>query len=542
MSTRIHSIKLSVAPPTREMYLHPWTVTSQNFQDNDHLLGMLAESTADGTNLTANALAPVANSLLVPDARTQRQAGIVGGYGEKRFAVEIIVETVNSQMMSTYEVITGYTSHYGFTDAQGKPLLDDEMMLVINGVCDLHHENYGDGSIWRVNNVTQVLSPVTSSTVMSDPSSDFGIGHVESVVDDQMVSCRPTDTLAVMATGVMSEHGAKTTVNSFMLSTGNKRGSRANNLAANYLSNTATAYRNQMLDDSMDDAALLAASASPLVNDPAMTATSFLRELRKHTQYNQERAIYWKELRQVDPSLRPDDVRITVVPGTQKLLDTARAQMESSEYWNSAYHETMVAQQLAWAMPAFMSQRNIGHIEIEAHNATIGNQVVVNIYTVSSTHAEIDVSKQLEKLKQSFAASVFHQLSGSLPGRTLYVRINCGLIGVANMVIEIDGQGKRPHNAPVFNDAAWSPQLAGGYQQLHGLADDLGKICTALTNSALTSQADFAQLVTTHDGVGTRGATAPQPATNPLSPTIAPLPTLAPKGPFGGGNGGGLGF
>lgn len=536
MSSKIHSIKLIPVAPTREMFLNPWTLSTTNFQNNDHLIQTMREVTADGTNLSINALAPLANNILVPDARSMRQAGIVGGYSEKRFSIEIIVETVDSQMMSSYETITGYTSHYGFMDAAGKHLIDDDMLIVINGVCNLTRENWGGHDTWKVSDITQILSPVAGSNTSVDINPEFGTPGFESVLDNQMVSCRPTDSLAVMASNNMSGKGNFTTVNSFMLSTGNKRSTRANNMAASYLSNTATAYRNQMLDDTQDDSALLSAAASPLVNDPAMTSMGFLRELRKCTQYGHERSIHWKELRNIDPSLAVNDSRIMVVPGTEQFFANADAILSGSEYWDAAYNETMIAKQMAWSVPAFMSQRNIGHIDIEAHNATIGRQVVVDVHTVSSTHAEIDHRSHLERLKQAYAVAVFNQIAGSLPDRTVYVRINCGLIGVANIVVEIDGKGKHPYNAPIFNDAAWSPQLAGSYSQLEGLAQDLGQLCAAATNSALSSHADFAQLMSHHDNIGTQGhstAVASQHlAQQPLASTLPPLTTSFGNGGF----------
>ncbi len=57
MSSKIHSIKLIPVAPTREMFLNPWTLSTTNFQNNDHLIQTMREVTADGTNLSGSLVA-----------------------------------------------------------------------------------------------------------------------------------------------------------------------------------------------------------------------------------------------------------------------------------------------------------------------------------------------------------------------------------------------------------------------------------------------------------------------------------------------------
>lgn len=529
MTMRIHSIKLSEAPPTREMFLRPWSVTHDHFQNSDHLLSTLSEVTQDGTNLSVNALAPVANQILVPDARTSRVAAIGGGYDERRFAVEIVVETINTQMMSQYELISGYTDQMGFSDITGQSHIDDNMLIFVNGVSDLSQEKYGDGmTSWNIRNITQVLSPVVGS-----------FQH-ETQIDGKMVAARPTDTLAVMASQAMSGQGNRTTVNSMLLTSGNRRNTRANNTAASYLSATASSFRNEMLDSGdSSDSALLNAAANPNLTEPPMTQGSFMRELRTRTGYQQERAIHWSDLRRLDPTLAVNDSRITVIPLTAKALQTYSSVAQGSEYWNSAYNETLVAQQAICAIPAFMASRLLGELDIEAHNATTTGEVVVVIHSMRGIRQDIDLTGRRNQLIEAFSRLVFSQLLGGT-GRTLYIRASMALAGIANMVIEINGAGKHPFNAPVFNDASYSPCLAENFGQLQNLSSDLSQICAATSNRALGSSLDYKAVTSGFDPFG--GGSAKAALNQNTNLQSGNLPPLGSGLPGLGGNGQGYGF
>lgn len=530
MSVRIHSIKLSEAPPTREMFIRPWAVTHNNFQNSDHLLTTLSEVTQDGTNLSANALAPVANQILVPDARANRLATIGGSYSDRRFAIEIVVETINSQMMSQFELISGYTDQLGFSDLTGQSHIDDQMLIFVNGVSDLAQEKYNDGmAAWNIRNITQVLSPV------------IGAVHHETQIDQMMVAARPTDALAVMASQAMSGHsGNRVTVNSMLLTAGNRRNMRSNNTAASYLSATASSYRNELLDSGdSSDSALLNAAANPNITEPAMTQGNFLRELRTRTGYQQDRAIHWSDLRRLDPSLTVNDSRITVIPLTARALQTYSAVADGAEHWNSAYNETLIAQQAICAIPAFMSSRLLGELDIEAHNATVTGETVVVIHSMRGIRQDIDMTGRRQQLTEAFSRLVFSQLVGGT-GNTLYIRASMALAGIANIIVEINGGGKRPFNAPVFNDASYSPCLAENFSQLQNLSSDLSTICAATTNRALSSTLDYAQVVSGTSPFDGGSAPVGSGQQNLSANNLPPLG--GPKLPPFPGTGGPLGF
>lgn len=488
---RIHEIKMAQQMPSKPMFMRTWSTNYQAFSDNRHMQDALIETTHQGTNLSAAALAPIANSILIPDARSGRIAGL--GASEKRFSIQIIVEITDSQMLSNYEVITAYTDFFGFSDASGRPLIDDNMLLFVNGVADMGRESYGNGANhWTIGNITQVLSPVTGS-----------MGG-ETTLDTNMVSCRPTDTISVMASKVMSGAGSRTTVSSMLLTAGNKRSTRENNVAANFLSKTIGSYRDEMIDPTgSEEDAILNAAANPSISDPATTASTFLRELRYKTAYQAERAISWSDLRKLDPSLKTDDMRIKVIPLARGAEDTMLAMANGAENWDSAYNETQIGQLAMSAIPAFMSSRLIGEIDIEAHNATTTGEVVVNIHSMRGIRPDVDLVAQRKTIEESFRRSVFAQLNSGQIGRTLYIKASMGLVGMAQMMIEINGNGKRPFNAALYDDAAWSPCLADGLQKLSDLAQELDIICSTTTNKALGAMHDMDSVISgTHNPRG----------------------------------------
>lgn len=528
---RIHKIKMARQMPTKQMFMRTWTANYSAFEDNRHMTDALMETTSDGTNLSAQALAGVANNILVPEAKISRQAGLGGGYDTDRLVIEITLEITDSTMLTSYEVITGYTNHYGFIDALGNPLIDDDMLIFINGVSDLTRESHGMTNHWSVGNITQVLTPVV------------GVMGGETTIDSNLVAARPTDTISIMASNAMSGRGSRTTVSSMLLTSNDKRNTRENNVAANFLSKTMSSYRNELLDPTgSEDDAILNAAANRDIVDPATTASAFLRELRYKTGYQQERAIHWSDLRKLDPTLSKQDKRIVIIPLGRSAEDTAMAITNNSENWNSAFPETIIASQALTSIPAFMSQRCIGELDIEAHNATLTGEVIVNMHSIRGMRADIDLKDRRKTIEDAFKAAVFSQLNPpdmSGKRKTLYVRASLGMIGNAGVYIEINGAGKRFYSAGMFNDAAWSPCLAGDMGGLQGLANDLDIICATATNRALGSMADYEQVVSgTHNIRGVASVTRTVGGANQQGMIIGD--GNAPLGKITGG--GGLGF
>lgn len=493
MGIKIFEIKLAQQTAGKPLFLRTWSTSFNNFADNQHLQDALVEYTAQGTNLSVNALAPVANSILVPNTKIGQLANIGGDYNDSRFSIQITIEITDSQMMTSYEVITGYTDHLGYSMLSSDNVnIDDNMIIFINGVADLNKENHGGSSYWTIGNITQVLSPVT------------GVMNGEAVVDTNMVTCRPADTISLMASKVLSGQSSRTTVSTMLMTAANKRSHRENNVAANYLSKTIGSYRDQMIDNGGDEeGAMLNAAANPSIADPATTASAFLRELRYQTGYNQERSITWGELRKLDGTLTNRDQRIKTILLKPNAVDTQLAIVGGAENWNSAYNETVIAQQALTAIPAYMSVRLIGELDIEAHNATTTGEVVVNIFSVRGMRQDIDMVTQEKTIRQSFASAVFQQLLQGMPGRTLYIRAQMGMVGVATIMVEVDGGGKRPYSASLYNDASYSPCLGDNHLSLANLSQELDVICATATNRALGAMTDMAQVISgTHNNGG----------------------------------------
>lgn len=480
---RIHQIKLSEMTPAKPMFVQSWSANFTNFDDNRHLQEALIEQTAQGTNLSMQALAPLANSILVPDSKATKLASIGGSYDVSRFAVQIIVEVTDSQMMSSYEVITGYTDQFGLSMDGGQENIDDEMLLFINGVSDLNREHHGERDNWTVSNITQLLTPIT------------GTVNGETTIDNMMVAARPADTIAVMASQVMSGAGSRTSVSSMLLTSGNKRSSRDNNVASCFLSKTLTSYRDELIDPSgRPEDAMLNAAASPAVSELANTASVFLRELRFRTSFNQERALSWKELRTLDATLTKRDSRIQVTRMKDSLFQTELSMVQNSQGWDSAYNESVIAKQAIATIPAWMSNRLIGEIYIEAHNATTDGSVAITLHSVRGIKQDVrfEGSNVLEDLKRSFSRIVYSQLNPTAnQGNVLYIAANMGLTGIGKVVVEINGRGKHPFNGTLYNDAAHSLCLAPGLAPLQALANDLDTICATATNRALGAQIEL---------------------------------------------------
>ena len=104
--------------------------TSVGTEGIDMVARALAESSRDGSNVSASSLAGVAGSIIRPRSDSEGIAGIAGGWQAKRLRFKLVILLTQANMSAVRrKVLTGWTDRDG-VDANGE--LDPDMVLHVN--------------------------------------------------------------------------------------------------------------------------------------------------------------------------------------------------------------------------------------------------------------------------------------------------------------------------------------------------------------------------------------------------------------------------
>lgn len=531
---RIVSILLAETPPSSQMYLRPYKVKWQEgFKD------ALMESTLGGTNLSAGAVGNVAQRMLVPSEQVTGQAQIANGFGTYRLTVTMVIEIDDIAGRKTQEIVTGYSDFNGMHDALGRAVYAPEMRFFFNSVSNLSiHQGAGMNGYgsYQFTNSTQILTPLQGW----DKDDQIPI------MNRQLTSMRPKDTLAILGSGAMGAVDMSTMVHkatgaqapvlgntTYQFAARPKRSSRDNNVSSEYLSRVFTGFRDSMLDANTDQRAfsngLQAASESNYINEPLAADSSLLQLLQRRTQYGSEWSVTLAELKKIDPTI---EQRIQPIKMDAKYQHHAAAVLQSSEGWSQTTFNSQVAQVATTLIPNSMVKFALGMLNFHAHCETVNGSTHVVVLDARGVTKGIDPTPLQDMIRQHIATEIYPVLSQN--GRfQVYIEADVRLNGISTITVGINGGPKMPFMVSTYCDAVYSPCLGQSVDALQSLASDIGGVAASLAAEAINSGPG---IIRDHNGpsinYGNGGLTG-QPLSNFANP-IAP-------GNIPGGTGG-LGF
>lgn len=470
---RIVSVTLAEAPPSSQMYIRPFKASW-----DDRYTDQLFEATNDGTNLSANAVARVAQQALTPSAQHMGAAHIANGFGAERLTVTMVIEKDNVGGRKTHEIINGYTDFIGFHDNLGKAVYADDMRFFFNSMGTLTvtsgfgMEGYGS---YQFTNSAQILTPLQGWD---------GNDQIPVIVRDS-ATIRPKDLLANLGT---AQTGTPAFGNStYQFTNRVKPNSRSNNVSSEYLSRVFTGFRDAMLNSDTDNRQfpnqLQAASETGYINDPLATSSALLQLLQRRTSFAQEWSVTLRELKNVDPTITQ---RITPVRMRREDRDRFGAVLHGSSLWHETTPNAQVAQTALLHLPSVMSRFVMGRLHFEAHNETMNGFPHVTIFSMQGSVPGINLDGLVEQVRQYLATEVYPVLNQC--GK-FNLRINCdiSLNRISTIQVSINNQPLEPFMVASYADSAFSPCWAPNVNHVSTLASDLSGVCAQLAAAAINS-------------------------------------------------------
>lgn len=435
---------------------------------NGDIINQIDHATEGGRNLTSNALSNVSGSLLRPKPQTTTIAQITGGWGEERllFIIEVEFETFGNK---SRQVLTGYTSHMGMghVTATGKVPFDENMILYFNTSMNLINTttvgHNGTQSQTLVRDVSHILrNPLDtgSRTDLNSPS----------------VSMRPEDIFKAMTSNMLGMQGGGSVIDSRLgFVNGVKKSRRSNASAPTYLSKTLQAHKDATDNDDYaeDDSFAISNAASGSVRELSVDHDEFIRHLNGIESVKQGGSITWGDLIYVCPYV--DEVKQVVVSNSRAHANKTHMR-GSTENWNGANQETVIANIISQAVPALMLEQTITGFRFTANNMGPGGEVNVTplsaptFYSTGVNH-QLLIQQLLSRIKNETLRDI------SMGGLVIYdIMVDINVFAESHISISLDGGYATPFTMPSFGDALIAPVVAATDKELSTLAYEVDNI------------------------------------------------------------------
>lgn len=464
-----------------DMYLRPYTTNYDQSVERS-----LEHYTDGGRDMSAAALARVANTFLRPASVPVGTVGLIEGFNEKRFSIMLEVRHHNSRFTNGAQrtVVTGYTDHLGVISSGGGYILDPEMSIFIN-------------SIYTVRD--SVINTPHGRSVQSAMSRSVQLPHVSASQQDIAFSAheqptfmsRPEDVAAHLQllddpTMVEFNRGAGSTdCRSMVSSTANSR--RSNNNRNHYMSTMIRGYRSAV--DSIEtfgDENIWDKTRSN-VREQSVTDNDFISQLMMETSFGVSSSFTYGELCGIfgsgDAFDNLVDVHLSGKTRSELTGGVAMYQNIDSDDLGAATNEAMAGTMVHQSIGGIMSDCLITSVSFIAHNDTLTGEVDFRITAPPRSFSEhVDIRRIIDNV---FIPRVMNEIISDVSmDNQLSFSLECtfDLIYESTIQVSIDGGDPAFYIIPSFCDSLSSPVLSVDGETTQTMAEDVRSMLESLGN------------------------------------------------------------
>lgn len=460
-------------------------------------LSQFVEQTRQGTSLSAQALAGVANQIIKPVTQDQGVISIPNGWGQRRmmFLMTLELDTLGCKLV---HYISGYTDRDEYVKSSGHVFLPPDLTLYINTIVTVRETNQA-GAFGAV-----MMPTLTDASHIMRGNTTTHYGRNNGMQQYGQLSMRPEDVIGRIDEMHLSGHNKNAIIVGAAptFSNGIKCSRLANSAPTNFLSSTLTAvsdsFKVSEITDGLDQ---IMERARANVFDTTINSNAFFFGLRERAElFIQQGAIRWQELMEIQADI--DQRKVLYEPSA--LSQTGNRQMQRGDTmgWDGASREVIAATILNHAVPAMMADYMLTRVGISItssvqHMQPVGFRVnygygcydvlITNIATYGNIN--IDLTPTIPKLAERIVRELIVDLTAQSQSRIeLHAEFSLGL-SENRVKIAFDGGMVYSLGDPAFCSSLSIPVITsipntGGPSSLDRLAHDINRLSSEITSTS----------------------------------------------------------
>lgn len=496
---------------------------------NSHVDGaieqQLIDSTNNGAQITKHSLSGVASQILRPSSNIGNMASMVHGWQTPRYRFLLKVEEEGQLGVSTIAFYTGYTEHSEGIIIHGiDSVIDPNMYMHVTSVSRTRISNVQVGAVPsrnfnNVGNQQFLFGDSTAETLAGNVAGTYWKMRPEDVFRSQNL-LNSLSEVGLTPYSTIDTTGSLTAL-------GGDVSSRENNVASSYLSKTLRALRNAHTDyeSSATDATYDAAKAvnegyisyNPFFNVMMNYAEAILNSGRFRYGDLQKVASYLDDVTNVFSSNNmmqytgQQSAGMTLNMGLQYMDNVPSA--DNTEHWKGSTTETIVAYNIAMALPAMMLDKFVSSFRINITNQTLDGSIQHAIMDISPIDPLLEGNMMVagETLADQITMEILGPNSnfGALPFRCM---IDCNVFGDTSILISFNGAPDTPYVMPTFADNMATPIITADRNVFQSVTNDIYNITEGLVTGRLAHAVQFGRETSRIDGTTIPLQQQPQPA------------------------------
>lgn len=457
-----------------DMALRPYRFHGQG-EDIERL-----ESVTDGfRNLTTSSLRSVAGSLLRPSTADVGTLSIDNGWNSQRYMymMEIVYMTESNFEEENVALEVKYIS--GMTDRVGDPTysgrLDPEMRMYIDKIIDTNEIETSRGVIRR---------PLSASRYLQQ-----NVGQPRRSTES-FFALRPRDVCTQLGNSGLGNAGLDLDFRS-SISARPITSNISNDLPANYLSQTFSAYRTTVNDvnsslDTMDLPAIMNTVADH-TSDGGVIGDSFINQLQRYTGLAEGASYTYGELCSLFDGTEQATKLVAGADSTIQEIGFDMHQPNDTEHWFGTKQETLVATMAGQAIQALMVGSLLTQVAFTITNDTITGET--QFVWLSAPLSFILKNMSLEQhallFQDRFTHEVFRGLSRN-DQLCLTLSVFCDIVqSDTRLEVTLEHGAPTPYCMPNFAGSMISPVIGNNISQLDHLAGAFNDVFDFMGSAAL---------------------------------------------------------
>lgn len=443
------------------MYHRPYTTNADG-----QSMGILADMTRGGQQVSAATVARVASSIISPTTAGERLAVIDNGFDTARFRFLMDITINSGGGTRIRKILTGYTDHPGATHTGA---IDPHMCMYVNNVITMRETQIGTAhGIQTATNVSGV------DQILMGRYSDY-------VQGDRDYTLRPEDVYRSMQLPALINQYAQVhnVVNATSTFMGGPlaKAKRSNYNPAQYVSKMLKADQQARAiseggTDTLDD---VYENASALISEGTVREDQVLVWFSNQSDYHQSGFITWGQLLGVCPHL--DSVTKILKYGGVHAKSLGHT-VGQTEHWHGQNRETLIATQLSTSIPSMLMEGLIGFCAFTFTNETVTMEPVMEIQYEPMPMCLVDnydIRQSLDAFRIRFLVELANGITcNNEIGVSIFVV--CDVYGDTKITVRVNSQPPVDFVSPTFADQTFSPLITGVYGALERAAADFGRI------------------------------------------------------------------